>query len=189
MDSTRHRGRLKSTVHSMVGLHGMHQDEQRTSRCAHMATNTGQMGYLPRGGAIFCTIPDILYLPELVSGGLVVSLVGSTYVYPANPQAYVISVAIFCFIMTFLWLLIFACGSHQNRNFWASADVAYHGFAALLYLSASVLLAFITVIFSVDNGKDTLFYKLDVAAVVFSFFTTLMYVIHAIFSAIRWKSF
>ncbi|XP_016404214.1 myelin and lymphocyte protein-like [Sinocyclocheilus rhinocerous] len=156
-----------------------------------MATNTGQMGYLPRGGAIFCTIPDILYLPELVFGGLMLSLVASTLIDPTfiNPQAYVISVAIFCFIMTFLWLLVFACGCHQNRSYWASADVAYHGFAALLYLSASVLLAFVTIIFSQGSLKDTLTYKLDVAAVVFSFFTTLLYVIHTVFSAIRWKSF
>ncbi|XP_059385635.1 myelin and lymphocyte protein-like [Carassius carassius] len=154
-----------------------------------MTTNTGQMGYLPRGGAIFCTIPDILYLPELVFGGLVLSLVGSTSVEPKNPQAYVISVAIFCFIMTFFWLLIFACGSHRNRSFWASADVAYHGFAALLYLSASVLLAFITILISIQYGNNLLTYKQDVAAVVFSFFTTLLYVIHTIFSAIRWKSF
>uniref|UniRef100_A0A672T8H5 Myelin and lymphocyte protein-like n=1 Tax=Sinocyclocheilus grahami TaxID=75366 RepID=A0A672T8H5_SINGR len=124
-----------------------------------MATNTGQMGYLPRGGAIFCTIPDILYLPELVFGGLVLSLVASTYLLPYNPQAYVISVAIFCFVMTFLWLLIFACGSHHNRSSWASADVAYHGFAALLYLSASVLLAYITIFWDVTVGRDTLIYN------------------------------
>ncbi|XP_026131259.1 myelin and lymphocyte protein [Carassius auratus] len=154
-----------------------------------MATNTGQMGYLPRGGAIFCTIPDILYLPELVCGGLVLSLVASTYLFPHNPQAYVISVTIFCFIMTFLWLLIFACGSHNNRSSWASADVAYHAFAALLYLSASVLLASTTLGLEIILGKADLYYKLDVAAVVFSFFTTLLYVVHTVFSAIRWKSF
>ncbi|KAF4107378.1 myelin and lymphocyte protein-like [Onychostoma macrolepis] len=155
-----------------------------------MATNTGQMSYLPRGAAIFSTIPDIFYLPELVFGGLVLSLVASTELIPNNPMAYVISVTIFCFLMTFLWLLIFACGSHNNRSAWASADVAYHGFAALLYLSASVLLAFITATFgSISVVTDTLFYKLEVAAVVFSFLTTSLYVIHTIFSAIRWKSF
>ncbi|XP_051531447.1 myelin and lymphocyte protein-like [Myxocyprinus asiaticus] len=155
-----------------------------------MVTNTGQMGYLPSGGAIFCTIPDILYLPELVFGGLVWCLIASTYIIPYNPQAYVIAVSIFCFVMTFLWMMIFACGSHHNRSSWAGADVAYHGFAAFLYLSASVLLAVVTISFGqLDGGKDTLIYKLDVAAVVFSFFTTLLYVIHTIFSAIRWKTF
>ncbi|XP_067244084.1 myelin and lymphocyte protein [Chanodichthys erythropterus] len=152
-----------------------------------MASNTGQMGYLPSGGAIFCTIPDILYLPELVFGGLVLSLVASTLVDPPNPQAYVISVAIFCFIVSFLWLMVFACGSHRNKSSWASADVAYHAFAALLYLSASVLLAWITILYSLAGSSMN--YKLNIAAVVFSFFTTLLYVIHTIFSAIRWKSF
>ncbi|KAI2659108.1 myelin and lymphocyte -like protein [Labeo rohita] len=154
-----------------------------------MATNTGHVGYLPRGGAIFCTIPDILYLPELIFGGLVLSLVASTYILPYNPQAYVISVAIFCFLVTFFWLLVFACGSHHNKSSWASADVAYHGFAALLYFSASVLLAFITIFWEAAAGRDTLIYKLDVAAVVFAFLTTLLYVIHTVFSAIRWRSF
>ncbi|XP_051768988.1 myelin and lymphocyte protein-like [Ctenopharyngodon idella] len=154
-----------------------------------MASNTGQMGYLPSGGAIFCTIPDIFYLPELVFGGLVLCLVASTYLDPPNPQAYVISVTIFCFIMSFLWLMVFACGSHRNKSSWASADVAYHAFAALLYLSASVLLAFITIFIGDANLKETILYKLDVAAVVFSFLTTLLYVIHTIFSALRWKSF
>ncbi|KAK9966696.1 hypothetical protein ABG768_003793 [Culter alburnus] len=152
-----------------------------------MASNTGQMGYLPSGGAIFCTIPDILYLPELVFGGLVLSLVASTLVDPPNPQAYVISVAIFCFIVSFLWLVVFACGSHRNKSTWASADVAYHAFAALLYLSASVLLALITILYSLASGSIN--YKLNIAAVVFSFLTTLLYVIHTVFSAIRWKSF
>ncbi|XP_056324523.1 myelin and lymphocyte protein-like [Danio aesculapii] len=154
-----------------------------------MATNTGQMGFLPSGGAIFCTIPDILYLPELIFGGLTLSLVASTYLLPYNPQAYVISVTIFCFIVSFFWLMVFACGSHRNKSSWASADVAYHGFATLLYLSASVLLALITIGFAQVQNQITLIYQLDVAAVVFSFLTTLLYFIHTIFSAIRWKSF
>ncbi|KAI7794863.1 myelin and lymphocyte protein-like [Triplophysa rosa] len=157
-----------------------------------MAANTGQMGYLPSGGSIFCTIPDILYLPELLFGGVVWCLIASTYIWSHNPTAYVITVSLFCFVMTFLWMMIFACGSHRNKSSWATADVAYHAFAALLYLSASVLLAYVTILLraltTFDNGLF-LYYKLDIAAVVFSFFTTLLYVIHTIFSAIRWRSF
>ncbi|NP_001070931.1 uncharacterized protein LOC768299 [Danio rerio] len=154
-----------------------------------MATNTGQMGFLPSGGAIFCTIPDILYLPELIFGGLTLALVASTYLIPYNPQAYVISVTIFCFIVSFFWLMVFACGSHRNKSSWASADVAYHGFATVLYPSASVLLALVTIGIAQIQTETTLIYQLDVAAVVFSFLTTLLYFIHTIFSAIRWKSF
>ncbi|XP_077060436.1 myelin and lymphocyte protein-like [Siphateles boraxobius] len=175
-----------------------------------MASNTAQAGFLPSGAALFCTIPEIFYLVELVFGGLVFCLVASTKLEPSNPQVYVIFVTIFCFIMTFLWLIVFATGSHRSRSSWASADVACHGFASLLYLSASVLLAFITIQYGILNkglnGVSNsilnilpinnlsvlqaiqLNYKLDIAAVVFSFFTTLLYVIHTIFSALRWKS-
>ncbi|XP_039530080.1 myelin and lymphocyte protein-like [Pimephales promelas] len=168
-----------------------------------MASNTGQSGYLPTGAALFCTIPDIFYLVELVFGGLVLCLVASTKLMspfdfrpevdftlttPSNPQAYVISVTIFCFLMTFTWLIVFATGCHRNKSSWASADVACHGFASLLYLSASVLLAFVTIGYGIVN-KELLNYKLDVAAVVFAFLTTTVYVIHTIFSALRWKSF
>lgn len=43
-------------------------------------------------------------------------------------------------------------------------DVAYHAFAALLYLSASVLLALITILYSLASGSIN--YKLNIAAVV-----------------------
>nr|XP_055041201.1 myelin and lymphocyte protein [Misgurnus anguillicaudatus] len=155
-----------------------------------MASNTGQMGYLPSGGAIFCTIPDIFYLPELVFGGLVWCLIASTQIIPYNPQAYVITVSLFCFVVTFLWMMIFACGAHRNRSSWAGADVAYHAFATLLYLSASVLIAYTCINYR-DSGGDMgiTYYKLDIAASVFCFVSTLVYFIHTIFSAIRWKSF
>ncbi|XP_056104487.1 myelin and lymphocyte protein-like [Rhinichthys klamathensis goyatoka] len=174
-----------------------------------MASNTGQTGYLPTGAALFCTIPDIFYVVELVFGGLVLCLVASTKLVspfeiavlpnsdltglltvstPSNPQAYVITVTIFCFLMTFTWLIVFGTGCHRNKSSWASADVACHGFASLLYLSASVLLALVTIAFGLVN-KDAINYKLNIAAVVFAFFTTTLYVIHTIFSALRWKSF
>ncbi|XP_056324525.1 mal, T cell differentiation protein a, tandem duplicate 1 [Danio aesculapii] len=154
-----------------------------------MATNTGQMGFLPSGGAIFCIIPDILYLPELIFGGLTLSLVASTYLLPYNPQAYVITVTIFCFLTTFLWMMVFFCGSHHNKGSWATADVAYHGFATVLYLSASVLLALVTIGWTQLDNMFFLFYQLDIAAVVFSFLTTLLYLTHTVFSALRWKTY
>ncbi|NP_001075880.1 mal, T cell differentiation protein a, tandem duplicate 1 [Danio rerio] len=154
-----------------------------------MATNTGPLGHLPSGGAIFCIIPDILFLPELIFGGLTLSLVASTYLIPYNPQAYVISVTIACFLTTFLWLMVFVCGYHHNRKSWATADVAYHGCATVLYLSASVLLALVTIGWSQPDNMFFLIYQLDIAAVVFSFLTTLLYFTHTIFSALRWKTY
>ncbi|KAF4094421.1 hypothetical protein AMELA_G00015150 [Ameiurus melas] len=161
---------------------------------------------MPSGMAICCSIPDMLFLPELVFGGLVWILVACTYVNPANPQGYVMAVSLFCFCLSFIWMMVFLCGSHNNKSSWAAADVLYHGLAAILYLSASVLLALVTIGWGNLNAVlggvlnflgtsqnadiDILkIYRLDISAVVFSFITTLLYTIHTIFSGIRWKSF
>ncbi|XP_026141385.1 myelin and lymphocyte protein-like [Carassius auratus] len=156
-----------------------------------MAAATQQMSSLPSGLRVFSTVPDILYLPELVFGGLVWILVASTSVVPPNPLGWVMFVSIFCFVMTFLWLIIFACGGHKNSSAWATADFIYHLIAVVFYLSASVFLAYITVLFK-DLSLVSLpvkYYKIDIAAVVFSYVTTLLYFIHCILSAVRWKSF
>ncbi|RVE76489.1 hypothetical protein OJAV_G00008730 [Oryzias javanicus] len=155
-----------------------------------MASNTATMGNLPSGTSVCTTIPDILYIPELIFGGLVWILVACTYVVPHNPQAWVMFVSVFCFLLTFIWLVVFACGSHNNRGIWAAADFAYHGIAAMLYLSASVHLAKVTL--DKNNpatATDSRNYKLDISAVVFSYTATLLYFVHTILSAIRWKSF
>ncbi|XP_029284816.1 LOW QUALITY PROTEIN: myelin and lymphocyte protein-like [Cottoperca gobio] len=152
-----------------------------------MASNTATMGNLPSGIGIVTTIPDILYLPELIFGGLVWILVACTLVVPANPQGWVMFVSVFCFTMTFIWVVVFACGVHHNRGTWATVDVAYHGIAAFFYLSASVALAKVTL--EMKNEIDSRNYKLDISAVVFSYVATFLYFIHTILSAIRWKSF
>ncbi|XP_041921377.1 myelin and lymphocyte protein-like [Alosa sapidissima] len=153
-----------------------------------MAAATAQsMGNLPSGLGICTTAPDIFYLPELVFGGLVWILVASTRVTPENPLGWVMFVSVFCFVMTFLWLVIFACGGHKNSGGWATADFVYHFLAALFYLSASVPLAKVTL--DMKDGTNFKYYQIDIAAVVFSYTATLFYFIHCILSAIRWKSF
>ncbi|KAM9847688.1 myelin and lymphocyte protein-like isoform 2-T2 [Aulostomus maculatus] len=124
--------------------------------------------------------------PSLVFGGLVWILVASTYVVPPNPLGWVMFVSVFCFVMTFFWIIIFASGGHKNGSGWAAADFAYHGLAAFFYLSAAVDLAYITFIIKEVNAK---FYKIDIAAVVFAYVATLLYFVHAILSSIRWKNF
>ncbi|XP_030604368.1 myelin and lymphocyte protein [Archocentrus centrarchus] len=152
-----------------------------------MAATTAQpMGSLPSGLGICTTAPDIFYIPELVFGGLVWILVASTHVYPPNPLGWVMFVSVFCFVMTFLWMIIFVAGGHKNSSGWAAADVAYHGLAALFFLSAGVDLAYITFVNKLIDFKT---YQLDISAVVFAFAATLLYFIHAILSAIRWKHF
>ncbi|MED6242718.1 hypothetical protein ATANTOWER_008853 [Ataeniobius toweri] len=152
-----------------------------------MAATTAQSGTLPSGMGICTTVPDILYLPELVFGGLVWILVASNHVQPQNPLGWVMFVSVFCFVMTFLWMILFAAGCHKNSSGWAAADFVYHGLAVLFYLSAGVDLAFITLLFKETLGLQ--FYQINVAAVVFAFVATLLYFIHAILSAIRWKYF
>lgn len=56
-----------------------------------------------------------------IFGGLVWILVACTYIAPANPQGWVMAVSVFCFTMTFIWLVVFACGVHQNKASWAAA--------------------------------------------------------------------
>ncbi|KAL4612851.1 myelin and lymphocyte protein-like [Arapaima gigas] len=155
-----------------------------------MANTAQSMGRLPSGLGICTSLPDIFYIPELIFGGLVWCLVASTYVFPSNPQGWVMFVSVFCFVVTFIWLVVFTCDGHRSSSGWAAADFGYHGFAAFLYLSSSVVLAYITItlkdIFYILDPK---YYKINIAAVVFSFVTTLLYFLHAIFSANRWKDF
>ena len=56
-----------------------------------------------------------------IFGGLVWILVACTLVVPQNPQGWVMFVSVFCFIMTFIWMVLFACGGHHNKGSWAAA--------------------------------------------------------------------
>ncbi|KAM4729623.1 myelin and lymphocyte protein-like [Anableps anableps] len=129
------------------------------------------------------------FWPALVFGGLVWILVASTHVTPPNPLGWVMFVSVFCFIMTFLWMIMFAAGCHKSSPGWAAADFVYHGLAVLFYLSAGVDLAFITMVNKEISLTNLQLYRTDIAAVVFAFAATLLYFIHAILSAIRWKHF
>ncbi|XP_028458765.1 myelin and lymphocyte protein-like [Perca flavescens] len=151
--------------------------------------STMSRDFLPTGGRIFTSVPDLLFIPEFVFGGLVWMLVASDelVMFP-NPLGWVMFVSIFCFIMTTLWFFIFLCGANQS-GIWPSLDVGYHFVAVVFYLSASVILAYITFLRGVLQSLtvDLKTYRLDIAAVVMSYLATLLYFTHAIFSAIRWK--
>ncbi len=56
-----------------------------------------------------------------IFGGLVWILVACTLVVPANPQGWVMFVSVFCFVITFIWMVVFACGGHHNKGSWAAA--------------------------------------------------------------------
>nr|XP_023863478.1 myelin and lymphocyte protein-like [Salvelinus alpinus] len=98
-----------------------------------------------------------------IFGGLVWILLASTHVKTENTTGLFVSV--FCFIMTFLWLVIFAARGHKNKGGWAAADFAIHGLAAFFYLTASVALAKVTIDFK-DNTDNFKNYQIDIAAVI-----------------------
>lgn len=150
---------------------------------------------MPMGGRIFTTFPDVFFLPEFVFGGLVWILVASTRVDPPNPLGWVMFVSVFCFVGTTLWFFIFLCGANQS-SVWPALDTGYHFVAVVFFLSASVDLAIVTINAGIKMqaaSASTLqaellkIYRLDISAVVMSYVATLLYFIHAIFSAIRWK--
>uniref|UniRef100_A0A3P8RM18 Myelin and lymphocyte protein n=1 Tax=Amphiprion percula TaxID=161767 RepID=A0A3P8RM18_AMPPE len=154
------------------------------------STTSGDV--LPSGSRIFTTVPDVFFIPEFVFGGLVWILVASTRVVPDNPLGWVMFVSVFCFVGTTLWFFIFLCGANQS-SVWPSLDVGFHFLAVVFFLSASVDLAYVTF----RNGEEyqlsptderLKIFRLDIAAVVMSYVATLLYFLHAIFSAIRWKN-
>ncbi|XP_028324866.1 myelin and lymphocyte protein-like [Gouania willdenowi] len=153
------------------------------------STTSGDI--LPSGGRVFMTFPDIFFIPEFVFGGLVWILVASTRVDAPNPLGWVMFVSVFCFVGTTLWFFIFICGGNQS-SVWPSLDVGFHFLAAVFYLSAGVDLAYITFIYGealkvLSSDAALKIYRLDIAAVVMCYVAILLYFIHAIFSAIRWK--
>uniref|UniRef100_A0A8C6WVD2 Myelin and lymphocyte protein n=1 Tax=Neogobius melanostomus TaxID=47308 RepID=A0A8C6WVD2_9GOBI len=151
---------------------------------------------MPTGGRIFTTFPDIFFLPEFVFGGLVWILVASTHVDPPNPLGWVMFVSVFCFVGTTLWFFIFLCGANQS-SIWPALDTGYHFVAVVFFLSASVDLAIVTIsagdilkvasALGVNTDQLLKIYRLEISAVVMSYVATLLYFIHAIFSARRWK--
>ncbi|XP_037542895.1 myelin and lymphocyte protein [Nematolebias whitei] len=150
------------------------------------STTSGDV--LPTGSRVFITFPDLFFIPEFVIGGLVWILVASTRVEPANPLGWVMFVSVFCFVGTTLWFFIFVCGGNQS-SIWPAVDAGFHFLAVVFYLSASVDLAYITFVYGLNLPTFDILkiYRLDISAVVMSHVATLLYFLHAIFSAIRWK--
>ncbi|XP_057598336.1 myelin and lymphocyte protein [Hippopotamus amphibius kiboko] len=141
---------------------------------------------LPSGFAVFTTFPDLLFLFEFVFGGLVWILVASSHVPIDLIQGWVMFTSVFCFVTTTLLLFLYVIGAHGGRTSWITLDAAYHYMASLFYFGASVLQALATI--QLQVGFIYKYYHENIAAVVFSFVVTLLYVVHAVFSLIRWKS-
>ncbi|XP_078398763.1 myelin and lymphocyte protein-like [Cetorhinus maximus] len=141
---------------------------------------------IPAGTKLLTSIPDVLMIPELVFGGLVWILVASIFVFDRDSQGWVIFVSLLLFVLTLLLLICYFSGWPRNSTAWCFLDACYHGFAALFYFSAAVLQANSTVRLQSANFKKQ--YQTDIAATVFAFAATVLYVAHAVFSFKRWKT-
>ncbi|NXK48952.1 MAL protein, partial [Chauna torquata] len=122
-----------------------------------------------------------------IFGGLVWILIAATKVPVPIVQGWVMFVSVFCFVMTTTLLFLYICGAHGGSSSWVTFDVICQEIAALFYLSAAVLEAFFTYSLGISSPMVGI-YKENIAAVVFAFIATLLYVIHKIYSLRRWKS-
>ncbi|XP_037663662.1 myelin and lymphocyte protein [Choloepus didactylus] len=151
---------------------------------APAATSRGSA--LPRGLRVLATVPDLLFTLEFVFGGLVWILIASSLVPIALVQGWVMFVSVFCFVATTTLLVLYMIGAHGEAASWVTLDAAYHCVAALFYLSAAVLEAVATIL--MQDGFTYERYHENIAAVVFCYVATLLYVTHATLSLIRWKA-
>ncbi|KAE8601326.1 hypothetical protein XENTR_v10013636 [Xenopus tropicalis] len=121
---------------------------------------------LPSGCGTLRSFPDALMICEFVFGGLVWTLVASTTMPPdySLSQGWVMFVSIGCFVFTTAFMILYCVGAHGQRPSWTSLDAFYHSFAAMFYLSASVLQANATVLMGYIYTGPT--YQENVAAVV-----------------------
>ncbi|XP_055492168.1 myelin and lymphocyte protein-like isoform X1 [Leucoraja erinacea] len=140
---------------------------------------------LPSGSRLLTSFPDLLMLPELVFGGLVWILVASTDVLDKDSQGWVMFVSILVFALTLLLMICYFIGWPRNSTAWCLLDAAYHGISAILYFSAAVLQANTTV--RLQSFVSNI-YRIDIAASVFAFAATVVYVVHATYSFKRWKT-
>ncbi|XP_075452489.1 myelin and lymphocyte protein-like [Ascaphus truei] len=146
----------------------------------------GDVSALPSGLKVVSSFPDALMIAEIIFGGLVWILVASTdrLEFTPNIQGWVMFVSVTCFLATSLLFILYCTGVHGGKSSWTTNDAFYHSAAALIYLSASVLQAYFVINFIFLYVKA---YQENIAAVVFAYLTTVSYVIHAVFSLLRWK--
>uniref|UniRef100_A0A8D2H9L5 Myelin and lymphocyte protein n=1 Tax=Urocitellus parryii TaxID=9999 RepID=A0A8D2H9L5_UROPR len=137
-------------------------------------------------GLSFFRVSSVCHWPCCIFGGLVWILIASSLVPIPLIQGWVMFVSVFCFVATTALLVLYIIGAHGGETSWITLDAAYQCVAALFYLSASVLEALATI--SMQDGFIYKHYRENIAAVVFSYVATLPYVVHAVFSLIRWKS-
>nr|XP_008506066.1 PREDICTED: myelin and lymphocyte protein-like [Equus przewalskii] len=134
---------------------------------------------LPSGFAVFTTFPELLFIFELVFGGLVWMLITSSQLPNPLVQGWVTFVSVFCFIGTGALLFLYLTGAHGGETSWVSLESAYHTVAVLLYSIASILEILATIY--MQDGFTYEHYLENISAVVFSCIASLLYMAHVVF--------
>ncbi|NXI55100.1 MAL protein, partial [Chloroceryle aenea] len=117
--------------------------------------------------------------PLQIFGGLVWILVASSEVRFPLLQGWVMFVSVFCFIMSTTLLCLYVSGVHGGNSSWVTL---VSGCDKLQSLSPPWCH------WMYVKPAQPLIYRENIAAVVFAFLATLLYVIHTVFSLLRWKS-
>ncbi|NXV97911.1 MAL protein, partial [Calonectris borealis] len=138
---------------------------------------------LPSGLAVLTTFPDVLFIPEIIFGGLVWILVASSKVPTPMLQGWVMFVSVFCFVMSTTLLCLYVCGAHGGSSSWVtlvSGCDKPEGPSPPKSQAGACLCGSFFFPFALCSllGNDC----------VFAFLATLMYVIHKVYSLLRWKS-
>ncbi|XP_058390565.1 myelin and lymphocyte protein-like [Diceros bicornis minor] len=132
---------------------------------------------LPSGFAVFTTFPELLFIWELVFGGLVWILIASSLVPFPLIQGWVMFVSLSCFIGTTALLFVYITDGNKWNIPCLEQDTTYHYIASLFYLSASVLEAWATV--TMEGSVTREHFLENVFATVFACLVTLLYMVHA----------
>ncbi|NXL95844.1 MAL protein, partial [Alectura lathami] len=75
---------------------------------------------LPSGLAVLTTFPDVLFIPEMIFGGLVWILVASSKIPDTMLQGWVMFVSVFCFVVTTTLMFLYMCGAHGGSSSWVT---------------------------------------------------------------------
>ncbi|NXM76489.1 MAL protein, partial [Serilophus lunatus] len=121
-----------------------------------------------------------------IFGGLVWILVASSKVPEPMLQGWVMFVSVFCFIMSTALLCLYICGAHGGSSSWVTLVSGCE--KPLPSLVGNSLLRRRVLLLHSKSQAGACLYGENIAAVVFAFLATLVYVIHKVFSLLRWKS-
>ncbi|NXQ17891.1 MAL protein, partial [Peucedramus taeniatus] len=120
------------------------------------------------------------YFDLQISGGLVWILVASSKIPDSMLQGWVMFVSVFCFVMSISLLCLYICGAHGGGgSCWVTLVRARGGFVprGVLLLHSRL-----------QPGHGCMGSCCVFPSQVFAFVATLLYVIHKVFSLLRWKS-